>query len=116
MEFKYKKETNINERIKISKNILEQERVPLVCEADPKSRLNIYGKTHFIVPYEMTVSQFTQILRKKIKIDSETSLFLTINGKISLTGNDMMFEIYNKYKDPEDNLLYIMYSTELIWG
>jgi hypothetical protein len=28
----------------------------------------------------------------------------------------LMGDVYKKYKDPEDGLLYIIYSSELTWG
>ena len=37
-------------------------------------------------------------------------------GKYSITGETTIDEVYKKYKDKEDNFLYIMYSTQLVYG
>ena len=85
MDFKYKKQVPLEERQKISRNILEKDRIPLVCEPDPKCKLNIYGKTHFLVPYEMTVAQFGHILRKKINmLYSQQLMLLSMKEEVKL--------------------------------
>ena len=50
-----------------------------------------------------------------MKIPKEEGLFLSAKGKYSLSGQKIIGDIYNTYKD-EDGFLYIMYTTELIFG
>ena len=55
------------------------------------------------------------MIRKKLKLGKESALFFLVNGKKSLTGDDSIQEIYNKYKS-DDGFLYIAYASEEIWG
>ena len=48
-------------------------------------------------------------------MDKEEALFFLVNGKKSLTGDDSMKDVYNKYKN-EDGFLYIAYASEEVWG
>ena len=56
------------------------------------------------------------MIRKRIQINQESAFYLLANGKVSITGDSLLNEIYEKYKDPEDGFLYIAYASELTWG
>ena len=56
------------------------------------------------------------MLRYKIQLTKESSLFTLVGGKHSVSTDMLMGDVYKKYKDPEDGLLYIIYSSELTWG
>ena len=56
------------------------------------------------------------LIRKRIQINQESAFYLLANGKISITGDSLLSEIYEKYKDPKDGFLYIVYASELTWG
>ena len=64
----------------------------------------------------MTVSQFSFIIRRKIELAKESALFLLVNGKVSIVGNQTMSEVYENNKDIEDGFLYITYTSQLTWG
>ena len=44
-----------------------------------------------------------------------SGLIVLINGRTSLSGNDTLGTIYNKYKS-NDGFIYIAYASEEIWG
>ena len=73
-------------------------------------------KTKYLIPGDLTVTQFNMMIRKRIKINQESAFYLLANGKVSITGDSLLNEIYEKYKDPEDGFLYIAYASELTWG
>lgn len=89
MEFKFRK---INPDISIRKQeaikILENypNRIPIICEKDPKCKLNEIDKTKYLVPNDLTLSQFTFIVRKRLQLDKNSALFLLINGKHAISG------------------------------
>ena len=118
MEYKYKKSKNILERQNEAKEIIEKypQRVPVICERDPTCELEEIQKKKYLVPYDMTGSQFSFIIRQKLRLTKESALFILINGKVSIVGNQTMSEIYQTYKDAEDNFLYITYTSQLTWG
>ena len=56
------------------------------------------------------------MIRKRIEISQEAAFYLLANGRFSITGDSLLSEIYERYKDPEDGFLYIAYASELTWG
>ena len=119
MEFRFKKENpDVAQRKKECEKIRTQfsEKIPIICEKDPKSKIADIDKTKYLVPNDLTVSQFSMMIRKRIQIDKEAAFYLLANGKHSITGDTVLNDIYDKYKDPEDGFLYIAYASELTWG
>ena len=51
-----------------------------------------------------------------MQLSEGQALFLSAKGKYNITGEKTMGEIYEIFKDKEDGFLYIMYSTELVFG
>ena len=62
----------------------------------------------------MTISQFMFIMRKRIKLESSQSLFVTVNS-ILVSSNATICEIYDDNKD-EDGFLYVVYTSENTFG
>jgi GABA(A) receptor-associated protein len=119
MIFKFKKQNpDVHKRRFESEKIKEKypDRIPIICERDPKSKIAETDKNKYLVPPDITVSQFSFIIRKRLKLDKSAALFLLVNGKNSITGDSSLNEIYEKYKDIEDGFLYISYTGDLIWG
>ena len=117
MEFKYKKALNLEKRIEEFYKVKSStnDKIPIICEKDPKSDIIEMEKTKFLVNPEMTVSSFNEIIRKKLNLDAKEGIFLLVKGKNVITGNQTMQEIYEHYKD-EDGFLYITYASESVWG
>jgi GABA(A) receptor-associated protein len=119
MIFKFKQQNpDSSKRRAESLKIKEKypDRIPIICEKDPKSKLIDIDKNKYLVPVDLTVSQFSFIIRKRLSLDKSSALFLLVNGKSSITGDSSLNEIYEKYKDKEDGFLYISYTGEIIWG
>ena len=118
MNFNYKsvktKEERIEEFNKISKN--NPDKIPIICEKASKSKIKKIDKTKYLVSGDLTVAQFTSLIRKKLNLEQEKALFLLVKARNALTGNDTMSDVYRKYKDEEDGFLYIVYASELVWG
>ena len=119
MEFDFKiKNPDPNRRREEYNNLKLKypDKIPLICEKDPKSKLHGIEKTKYLIPGDLAVGQFSSMLRKKLELSKEEAFFLLINGKHSITGDTLMSELYDKYKDIDDGFLYISYSSELTWG
>jgi GABA(A) receptor-associated protein len=119
MKFKFKEQTpDVSKRKSESTKIREKypDRVPIICEKAPFSKLKEVDKTKYLVPYDLTAANFSFIIRKRLELSKEAALFLLVGGKHSITGDTSMSEIYEKYRDPEDGFLYIAYTSELTWG
>ena len=117
MEFKYKKEKNFEDRKQEYQKVIEGHpgKIGIICEKAPKSKIVEIEKTKYLINEDFNLTQFTSIIRKKLDLDKSDALFFLVNGKKSLSGNDLMIDIYNKYKD-EDGFLYIAYASEEVWG
>ena len=119
MEFRFKLENSDPDvRKKECEKIRVQfpEKIPIICEKDPKSNIKDIDKTKYLVPADLTVANFSGMIRKRIEIPEEAAFYLLANGKSSLTGDKLLSEVYDAYKDPEDGFLYIAYASELTWG
>ena len=119
MEFKFKKDTpdllqRRNECDKIRKQF--PDKIPIICEKDPKSKIQEIDKTKYLVPSDLTVAQFCNMLKSRITIGEKEAFFLLFNGAHQVGLDTLMQEAYEKYKNPDDGFLYIMYSSELVWG
>ena len=117
MEFKYQKAKTLEERKREFQTVMEAnpDKIAIICEKAPKSHILDIEKSKYLVKNDVTLNQFSLMIRKKLKIEKEQALFFLINGKKSLSGDNSMQEIYNKYKN-DDGFLYIAYAGEEIWG
>ena len=117
MEFKYKLTKDKETRKKESQSLREKypDYLPIVLEKDPTCRLKELKKTKYLLQKKYTVNQFLQEIREKVEMQEGEALFLQAKLKYALSAEKTIEEIYNSYKD-EDGLLYIMYSSELIFG
>jgi len=91
------------------------DRIPIICEKNPgiKDTPDI-DKSKYLVPYDLTVSQFLLVIRKKMKLPPERAIFLFVNDKM-ISGTQIISTIYQYEKDP-DGFLYIGYSSENTFG
>lgn len=108
-EFKKQK---LEKRIKISDNIKLKynDRIPIIID----STYFKFGKNKYIVPKDMRIGNFIHMIKNKINLLPEQSIFLLCNN-ILLNGSDIINIIYEKYKE-EDNFLYIIISLENVFG
>ncbi len=119
MNFKFKKENpDVQKRKQESNKVREKygDRIPVIIEKDPNSRLKDLDKTKFLVPNDITAQVLIFIIRKRLELSQEETLFMLVDGKSSISGETGMSEIYEKYQDKEDGYLYITYTAQLAWG
>ena len=79
MEFKFKKENkDVNKRRQTSEKLKQEnpDKIPIICEKDPRSLMKEIKKTKYLIPKDFTVSQFSFVLRKKIELNPEEAFFL----------------------------------------
>ena len=75
-------------------------------------KMKYIEKTKYLMPKDFTVSQFSLLLRYKIELNPEESLFLLAKGKYSIVGETRLGDIYENYADKNDGFLYISYAEE----
>lgn len=113
----YKTKFTFQERYdEVTKVLIKHpDRLPIICEKNEKS---VFGpeidKNKYLVPNDLTIGQFLYVIRKRLKINHQMSLFLFIKGNIPHT-SALMSHMYETYKD-KDGFLYITYAFENTFG
>ncbi|CAH2054409.1 unnamed protein product, partial [Iphiclides podalirius] len=91
-------------------------KIPLIVERYHKERnLPTLDKTKFLVPEDITMSQFLVIIRNRIRIKPNQALYLIINNRSMLSMSLTMAQAYEHYGD-EDGFLYITYASQEVFG
>ena len=119
MEFEFKKKNkDVIIRKQMSEKLKKQfpDKIPIICEKDPESKMKEIEKTKYLIPKDLTVSQFSLLLRKKVELNPEEAFYLIVKEKYSIVGENRIEDIYEKYANEEDGFLYIVYSEELFKG
>ena len=107
---------SLDDRIAESEKIIEKypDRIPIIVEKCTESTLKDIDKQKYLVPKDLTFSQFLYIIRKRINLNEAEALFLFVNNKL-VPSNMSINEIYNSDKC-EDGFLYVNYTNENTFG
>jgi len=87
--------------------------VPVIIKKAKETDPDI-DKSKYLVPRNLPSSEFINIIRKRIKIDSKQAIFIFINNTL-IPMHASIQEIYSNYKS-EDSILYIKYTLENTFG
>ena len=71
-------------------------------------------KKKYLVPADLTVGQFINVIRRRIKLEPEKAIFVFIDNILPPSGASMAV-IYDQKRD-EDGFLYVTYSSENTFG
>lgn len=113
----FKQQFTFQKRLEESSRVLYKypDKIPVICEKYIEQvDLPDMPNKKFLVPFYLTVGQFICIIRNKIKLKPNESIYLFINDRI-ITGTDMFSNIYDRYKN-HDGFLYIQYTKENTFG
>lgn len=92
------------------------DRVPVIVEKKKGCKdVPDLDKNKFLVPKDITFSQFIYILRKRMNLQPHKGIFVFTNNKL-VPGSSTMSDIYQRDKDPNDKMLYVTYSSESVFG
>ena len=89
-------------------------RVPVICECLGGEVPDIDRKK-YLVPADLTMAQFLYVIRKRIKIRPEQSIYLFVGDSVMVAGCQLMGSVYEEHKDL-DGFLYTCYSGENTFG
>ena len=92
-------------------------RIPIIVERaiSAAKTMPLIDKQKFLVPADLTLGQFTFVIRKRMELSSEKALFLFVNNTLPTTGS-LIREVYAKNYDQEDGFLYVSYCGENSFG
>jgi len=112
----FEKKYSINQRQKEVKSLAlrHPSRVPVLIYPADKNQPKI-EKTKYLVPKEISMSQFQYIIKKYISINSSDAIFLYTKNNSLVNSSKTIAEIYNEHKS-EDEFLYFIYSVENTFG
>ena len=90
------------------------DRIPVICQKTPQSTLSALYKSKYLVPKDLTSSQFLIVIRKRLQLTSEIALFIFIDATLPSTA--LTFEeLYATFKS-KDGFLYVSYAEENVFG
>ena len=106
-------------RLEESKRVLAKypDRIPVIMEKinnNKKDSIPVLDRVKFLVPLDVSVNQFTYIIRKRIEIGPEKAIFIFVNNTLP-PSSALIKELYETHKD-EDGFLYMNYSGENTFG
>lgn len=105
--------TTTNTKIECDRLLVKYpDRVPCIVLYDPK--IYYIENKKYLVPINITFGQFVYIIRKNIKIQETSSIFVFTNN-ILIPSSMLIWEVYNKYKDPS-GILFCTASLENAFG
>ena len=112
----FKDDHSIENRTNESKKILFKypNRIPIIVEKSNNCDLPDISKKKYLVPNDMTMSQFLYVVRKRIELEPSKSLFIMINNHLVPSAKSVGV-IYEDDKD-DDGFLYMVYSAENTFG
>jgi len=84
------------------------DRVIVILEKCANSSLPTTDKSKYLVPRDLSITQFIYIIRKRLTLDQKQHVYIYINNIIPAY-HETMDDLDKKYKDNDGNL-YIQYS------
>jgi len=91
------------------------DKVPIILEKYKNSNIPDMDKEKYLVPSDMLFSQIMYTFRKRIKLEPTQAMFVFINNELP-SSNLMMSQVYEKYKNKDDGMLYGVYGSENTFG
>ena len=61
------------------------DRIPVICEKEPRSDIPPVDKRKYLIPMDLTVGQFVYVIRKRISISPEKAIFIFVNNTLPPT-------------------------------
>ena len=113
---RFKDKHPFEKRLLESSRIMEKypNRIPVICECVGGEVPDIDRKK-YLVPSDLSMAGFLYVIRKRISISAEKSIYIFVGGNIMVSGSQTLGTVYEKYKDL-DGFLYTCYSGENTFG
>ncbi len=115
----YKSLFTKQQRVEESSRMLKKypSRRPIICDRSSHHNKDIptLDKRKYLVPDDCTIGDFMYVIRKRIKIPPEKSIFLFIADMNMVPISKTINEVYDEYKD-DDGFLYITFAGESTFG
>jgi len=90
------------------------DRIPVIVQKSPKSHIPDIDRHKYLVPSDLNVGTFMNVIRQRIKLNHSEGLFIFVNNTIPPC-SELLSSIYKTHKDI-DGFLYIYYQGESVYG
>jgi GABA(A) receptor-associated protein len=109
------KTLDVNKRKMESVRLLKKfpDRIPVLVKPG-NTMTPLIDKCKYLVPSDMSIGEFVNIIRKRVKLDSSKAMFVFVNNVLPPTSS-VMRSIYEQHAE-SDGFLYITYSVENTFG
>ena len=92
-----------------------KDKVPIIVEVKEYNKNElILDKYKYLVPFDLNVSQFLFVIRKRINLNPDVSIFIFFNNSLQLS-SETIGNVYKLHKDV-DGFLYATISLENTFG
>lgn len=118
VERSFKRRRSFNSRRRDVDEIIKKHphKVPIIIErAKNEKSLGLLDKSKFLVPEELTMSQLTTIIRRRLHLTDTQSFYLIVNRRTMVSASMTLAEVYRADKDT-DGFLYITYASQEMFG
>ena len=115
---KFKKNYSLEDRKVESSKILNKypDKIPVIVSRYERCKnVEDINKNKFLVPGDLTLAQFVYVIKKRLTIQKEMSLYIFTQDHAIPQSNNTLKTIYNTTKD-EDGFLYLEYASENTFG
>lgn len=112
----FEKKYSIDKRIKEVNRLNSRypDRIPIIVYPSDNNQPNI-TKNKFLVPTEITVSQFIYVIKNYIKLEKQDAIFVFTKQNTLVPSSWNIHQLYKEHK-ANDNFLYLYYSIENTFG
>jgi len=112
----FKKKVPFEDRLKESERIMAKypDRIPIIVEKLKNSNAPDIGKHKYLVPDDLTISQFMYVIRKRIKLGPEEAIYIYVNKSLP-PGSSLISQIYKDNKS-KCGFLFVEYCCENTFG
>jgi len=116
--FQFQLDFTLEDRQREARSVRKKypDRVPCVVEVrqkEPDDGLKL-DKKKYLVPNDVTLSQFAFVLRKRMHLNPSKAIFMMIDNQM-ISGSVTMRQVYAQHKGPDD-FLYVHIGSENTFG
>jgi len=90
------------------------DKIPIICNKNPSSKIKELPKKKYLVTKELTLAQFTYLIRKHIDLLKNETIFIHC-GNYLASSCSIINDLYHQ-KKADDGILYLTYSSEETFG
>lgn len=90
-------------------------KIPIIIEKYKNCKdIPDIDKNRYLVPEDLTIAQFLYVIRRRLKLKPEQSLFIFFKNDLQ-PSSALIKEVYERYKN-DDYFLYVTYTSENTYG